>query len=129
MAMNDSICRILEIDLVIEGPCWALYSVDANNGLSDFVSSLDKTNKNKIKAVCDNFVRIERWRNEERCSFLEDGLYELKAHQVRLVFFYDGKYAIITHGFLKKRPKTPRNEIDKAKKLRADYFERKGKIK
>ena len=32
---------------------------------------------------------------------------------------------ILTNGFIKKTQKTPRNEIEKAKKYRADYMDRK----
>lgn len=45
-----------------------------------------------------------------------------------LVEFYEqenGKI-ILTNGFIKKTQKTPRSEIMKAKKYRADYLERYG---
>ena len=42
-----------------------------------------------------------------------------------MYFFYVDQHIILTNGFIKKTQKTPRNEIEKAKKDRADYMDRK----
>ena len=60
---------------------------------------------------------------------VEDGLFELRAKQGSdisrvLYFFYVRKKAILTNGFVKKSQKTPKGEIDLAKKYRQDYLER-----
>lgn len=39
-------------------------------------------------------------------------------------FFAVGERMILTHGFVKKTQKTPSREIDKAKKIRADWRNR-----
>ncbi|MDR1495854.1 MAG: type II toxin-antitoxin system RelE/ParE family toxin [Clostridiales Family XIII bacterium] len=63
---------------------------------------------------------------------LEDDLYELRSKQgsdiQRALYFHkaDSEY-LITHGFTKKSPKTPENEIIHAKELRRMYKE--GKLK
>jgi len=36
---------------------------------------------------------------------------------------------VSTHGFLKKTDKTPQSDIDKAEKIRKQYFEQKNKKK
>lgn len=41
-----------------------------------------------------------------------------------LYFFMAGQKAILTNGFVKKSPKTPPGEIDRAKRYRADYQRR-----
>jgi phage-related protein len=38
-------------------------------------------------------------------------------------FFDDNKLVILLHGFQKKTQKTPRKEIERAKKLRRDYYD------
>ena len=45
---------------------------------------------------------------------------------VRVLYFFDEEKIIIaTNGFVKKQQKTPKSEIDLAKKRREDYFFRK----
>ena len=42
---------------------------------------------------------------------------------VRILYFFDnGKIIIATNGFVKKQKKTPKSEIDLAKKRRKDYY-------
>jgi len=60
---------------------------------------------------------------------IEDGIFELRAKQGSdisrvLFFFYVGQKAILTNGFLKKTKKTPKKEIELAKKYRQDYLSR-----
>ena len=60
---------------------------------------------------------------------LEDGIFELRTHLsdkiARTLYYYQvGQRIIITHGFIKKTPKTPKVEINRAKKLRQLYNER-----
>lgn len=62
---------------------------------------------------------------------LEDGIFELRTKVGSnvsrvLYFFYDGGKIVLTNGFVKKTQKTPRFEIDLAKKYRSDYISRKG---
>lgn len=58
--------------------------------------------------------------NDHQCKSLEDGLFEFKAPRgARVVWFYEpGKLIICTHGFVKKADKTPKTELDRAKKIR-----------
>ncbi len=51
--------------------------------------------------------------------------------QIRLLAFWDktGKndtLVVATHGFIKKTKKTPKSEIEKAEKIREQYFKEKG---
>ena len=67
---------------------------------------------------------------EPYSKHLDDGIFELRAKvgsdiTRTLYFFYVGKKIIMTNGFVKKQQKTPRNEIELAKKWRADYLRRK----
>ncbi len=43
-----------------------------------------------------------------------------------LYFFYVGNKIILTHGFIKKTQKTPREEIEKAKAYRKDFLKKEG---
>lgn len=60
---------------------------------------------------------------------LGDGIYELRAQVGNnisrvLYFFFVGNQAILTNGFIKKTQKTPRREIDRAKRYRAEFLSR-----
>ena len=62
----------------------------------------------------------------------EDGIFELRAQSGNnisrvLYFFFVGNKIILTHGFIKKTQKTPREEIDKAKAYRKDFYKQEGK--
>jgi len=43
-----------------------------------------------------------------------------------LYFFYIGQKIILTNGFIKKTQKTPKSEIELAKKYRHDFVDRMG---
>jgi phage-related protein len=56
-----------------------------------------------------------------------DGLYEIRVKQgtdiFRIFSFFDeGKLIVLANGFQKKSQKTPRQEIEKAEKIKAEYF-------
>lgn len=52
-----------------------------------------------------------------------DGIWQLEQDQYRIPWFYDkGRVIICTHYFVKKQDKTPKAEIDRAIKIREEYF-------
>lgn len=58
-----------------------------------------------------------------------DGLFELRAQTngniTRVIyFFFRGDKAVLTHGFIKKTPKIPPREKERAQKIRKDYLRR-----
>lgn len=62
-------------------------------------------------------------------GFLDDGIYELRwqveRNEYRLLFFFSGRQIIVvTHGFSKKTKKVPPGEIERARKLRAEWLSR-----
>ena len=63
-------------------------------------------------------------------KFIRDGVYELRmeynSNIYRLFFIFDdGNVVILFNGFKKKTQKTPDNEIEKALKLKKEYYEQK----
>ena len=71
---------------------------------------------------------------EPYSEYLQDGILELRAKVGSnisrvLYFFFDGKKAILTHGFIKKTQKTPRKGIDRALRYKEEYFSRKERRK
>ena len=67
---------------------------------------------------------------EPYSKHLDDGIYEIRTIQGNnitrvLYFFVVGRKIILTNGFVKKSQKTPKSEIEIAKKYRIDYNNRK----
>ncbi len=89
--------------------------------------------QNKIYKIIEALETLERIPSQY-LKHLEntDGLYEarikLGSNIWRVFCFFDeGKLVILLNGFQKKTQKTPKNEIDKALKLKTDYYTDKSK--
>jgi len=57
-----------------------------------------------------------------------DGLYEIRIEYQSNIYrvfccFDKGKLIVLLNGFQKKTQKTPRNEIEKAMRIKNEYFE------
>ena len=72
-------------------------------------------------------------RKELDSKYLGDGIFELRCKQgnnitrILYFFYYEGKI-VLTNGFVKKKQKTPLEEISLAKVRRADFIERMNKV-
>jgi len=59
---------------------------------------------------------------------LRDKIRELRigfgSNQYRFLYFFQGKMAVLTHGFMKKTNAVPDEEIEKAVKIRNDFLMR-----
>ena len=64
--------------------------------------------------------------NENITKHLEDGIWELRPGNNRVFyFFFQDNTFVLLHQFRKKTQKTPKREIEKAKRERDDYLFRK----
>ena len=95
----------------------------------EFLDSLDDKMRAKmllsIRIIKENGPMVRLPYSEE----LEDGIFELRAKSGTnisriLYFFVVGRKIILTNGFIKKTQKTPKKEIEKAKKYRSEYLSR-----
>jgi len=101
----------------------------------DFFNSLSEKVKDKIDYVL-YLVTVADKIPKKFFKHVEgyEGLYEIRielGNNIYRIFccFDDGNLVVLFNGFQKKTQKTPRNEIDKALKLKSDYFEIKKKVK
>lgn len=97
----------------------------------DFLNSLDVKMRSKLLMILKVLQEKGNMLREPYSKYLEDGIFEVRGKVGNdisrvLYFFYHGGKIILTNGFIKKTQKTPRSEILKAKKYRADYWERYG---
>lgn len=95
------------------------------NYFEDFL--LEQPTKVQDKAI-ETLERVPS--NYLKHSTGTNGLYEarigLGSNIWRVFCFFDGeKLVVLINGFQKKTQKTPKNEIDKALKIMAEYYEQK----
>jgi putative addiction module killer protein len=99
------------------------------NYYRDFMESLSAGVRKKIHYLLDLLASQERI-SKKFVDHIRDGLYELKAEYegniYRIFFMFDGdKIVVLFNGFQKKTQKTPEKEIQKALKIKKEYYESK----
>jgi phage-related protein len=95
----------------------------------DFYKSLDDQVKMKIKYVFELIKQVERI----LVKFLapisgSEGLFEIRIECQSNIFrifccFDQGRLVVLLNGFQKKTQKTPKEEIDRAVRLKNEYFQ------
>ena len=106
--------------------------VELENGkkpFEEFMLRLSIKERAKIFETINYFLELKNQNlpiKENISKHLEDGIYELRSDFIRkigrsLYFYQKGAKIILTHGFIKKTPKTPRKEIEREKKIRSIY--------
>lgn len=99
-----------------------------------FIQSLDKKSQQKIMY---NVRVAEQTNDPELFKKLNENIWEFKTKffgkQMRVLAFWDKTQKIetlvlATNGFIKKTAKTPKSEIDRAEKIRKEYFSNKNTI-
>ena len=102
---------------------------DGTEPVRVFLDSLDTKIQAKMFREIDLLVANGPDLRLPHSRQVEDGIFELRAKQGTnisrvMYFFFVGQKAVLTNGFIKKSQKTPRKEIELAKKYRQDYLER-----
>ena len=95
----------------------------------DFYKTLDLSTKSKVQYVFELIKQVDR----VPITFLApmtgyDGLFEVKIEfesNIYRIFccFDQDRLVVLFNGFQKKTQKTPKNEIEKAMRLKNEYFE------
>ena len=104
---------------------------DGKEPLKEYLKALankaDKDSRININKIRDYVAILKEYgtmAGEPYMKHLEDEIWELRPLRNRILFFaYDGKTFILLSHFIKKNQKTPRKEIETAKKLLSDYKE------
>jgi phage-related protein len=102
---------------------------DGRTPTQEFLDSLEPKMNAKMVGLMEILEEKGHSLREPYSAPLEDGIFELRAIQGSnisraLFFFYVEGRIVITHGFIKKTQKTPRAQIELAKKYRADFLRR-----
>ena len=105
---------------------------DTSEGLcpvQEFLDSLEPKIKAKTLRTIDLLETNVPKLREPYSSPMGDGIFELRTkHGSNITrvfyFFFVGQKAILTNGFVKKTQKTPKADIELARKYKADYERR-----
>lgn len=94
---------------------------------SDFMSKLSEQERKKIRRALLLFETEDKMPSHY-IKFIRDGIYEFRVNygnnEFRMFFIYDGETIVVLFNcFRKKTQKTPNSEIEKAIKLKNEYYE------
>lgn len=95
----------------------------------DFLLSTNIKMRAKLLGIIDILETYGNQLREPYSKHLSDGIYEIRGKvgsditRVLYFFYLDGRI-VLTNGFVKKTQKTPKNEIELAKKYRQDFIGR-----
>jgi len=103
---------------------------DGAKPAEEFLDKLDNKMRAKMIRVIQTFKAKGTELREPYSKHLDDGIFEFRSQVGNnisrvLYFFIVGRRAILTHGFIKKTNKTPPDEIQKAKRYRRCFLNRK----
>ena len=97
----------------------------------EFMNGLNDVERNKIKRAL-LLLETEDRTPHHYIKYIRDGLYELRITcmnvEFRIMHIYDGNIIVVLlNCFCKKTQKTPQKEIEKALRLKKEYYEEKAK--
>ncbi len=99
----------------------------------DFYGKLDSKVKSKIQYVFELIKQVDRVPRKFLAPMSGyDGLFEIRIEYESNIYrvficFDEERLVVLFNGFQKKTQKTPKNEIEKAMRLKKEYFELKNK--
>ena len=102
---------------------------DGTKPAKDFILGLDVKMRAKMFRCVDMIRKNGNKLREPTSKPLDDGIMELRAKVGSdisrvLYFFVVGNKAVLTNGFIKKTQKTPKREIEQAKRELEDFKNR-----
>ena len=95
----------------------------------DFYRTLDDKVKSKIQYVFELIKQVDRVPEKFLAPISgSDGLFEIRIEYQSNIYrvfccFDEGRIVVLFNGFQKKTQKTPKEEIERAVRLKKEYFE------
>jgi putative addiction module killer protein len=95
----------------------------------DFMATLNEAEQRKVRYILD-LLETEDRVSTKFVKHIRDGVFEIRieynSNIYRIFFIFDdGKIVVLFNGFQKKTQKTPENEIQKALRIKNEYYESK----
>lgn len=105
---------------------------DGSEPVKEFLLSVDDKMRARILRTIDLLAANGTALRMPYSEHLVDGIFEIRVKSGSdisrvLYFFVIGRKIVLTNGFIKKTQKTPKNEIELAKKYRNEFLNREGK--
>ncbi len=102
---------------------------DGSSPVVEFIEQQSKRNQAKILAELDDLVEFGLMPRGGKLRHIEGKLWELRFRgeglHFRLVYFaHTGRKIVVLHGFCKKTRKTPKRELNTARRRLQDYLDR-----
>lgn len=102
---------------------------NGDSPVEEFIDSLDVKHQAKALRVISLLKAYGNTLREPYSKPLIDGIFELRtslgSDTMRILYFFSGgKIVVLTNSFVKKTQKTPRGEIETARKYKEDWIER-----
>jgi phage-related protein len=117
---------------IYRGQVFHIEALVLENGTApaeEWLDSLSSKQQQKFAALFKWLADAGKIWNERKFKHLEgsEQIFEFKVDDGRvLCFFFVGQRVILTHGFSKKSPKTPKGEIERAERYKNEFV---GKVK
>jgi len=87
------------------------------NPIEEFIEALPETDRALVRARITSLAELGNRAREPLSKSLGEGLFELRVKASRIFYcFKPGRTIVLLHGFNKKSQKTPKDEIDIARK-------------
>lgn len=103
-------------------------SLRGDNYVAEFIQGLPRKVGRKIAEHIGYLVSAGPLARPQYVSYLADRIFELRVtfahYEPRILYFFNGSEIVLTHGFLKKTRAVPAGEIERAKRIRAEYLTR-----
>ncbi|HHU27485.1 MAG TPA: type II toxin-antitoxin system RelE/ParE family toxin [Bacteroidales bacterium] len=102
------------------------------NYFNDFFATLTIQEKQKVLYVLEMLITQNRI-SSKFITHIREGVFQLRieygSNIYRIFFVFDlGNIVVLFNGFQKKTQKTPKNEIDRALKIKKEYDEYKQQV-
>jgi len=107
-------------------------TIAGNSPVEEFLDSLPGKVARKITwvlAIIEEFdiIPIKYFKKLEHTAGIYECRIDFGGNTYRLLgFFYLGSFVVLTNGFMKKTPKTPKGEIELSEKRKNDFLDRGG---
>lgn len=117
-----------KLEIIKRGACFTVYALifGDSHDVSTFLIDLEKSNPSehsrmvrRLEQIADRGAIFDR----RKYNPLRNGLIEAKTDEgTRVIFFYEkGKVVLCTSAFIKKRRKTPPEELERAEHRREAF--------